>query len=423
LSKNYVVVNNLATATPTPTSTRLPLPSPTPTPTLKPFVPIENASSSDSPTFDMELETNPVTGDYDIVIKIIPLQNNRNNFKYTRDLGGTQDFSEATAGLPTTQTHQCGTTRYSYSPGADFGGPNLDSGMSDARIIFYKQSSTGKTAISISDNTVPGGTRSVFYGVRYGDDNSLSPIYKIKFTRSQFSLLTQELGNNKCQIYAEIYVSYMGSQRRYIVRTNNTQITSNDPICRNQGGYTQDPQYRTYLASVSSSSYKTIYRTLQVPFSPSYGPDKIWLNNGKFYITDNSSPLLGTLLRTISANDSAGTALISGSNANVPSCATCFGYGVTSPTTLSAIIDFSCALPLKSVSFILYNSDNSFSSPSIVFETSIDGITWAGISVIVSPFFYSREIGVPVDRSCRYFRIRTTVSSQKLVLAKFAPKF
>lgn len=423
LSKDYVIVNNLATATPTPTSTRLPQPSPTPTPTPVPLTPVEFSSSSDSPTFDMELETNPVTGDYDIVIKIIPLQNNRNNFRYTRDLGGTQSFSEATAGLPTTQTYQCGTTRYSYSPGADFGGPNLDSGMSDARIIFYKQSSSGKTAISIPDNTVSGGTRSVFYGVRYGDDNSLNPIYKIKFTRSQLSLLTKELGNGQYQIYAEIYVSYMGSQRRYIIMNTSTQITSNDPICRNQGGFSQDPKWRTYLASASSSPYRVVYRTLQVPFSPSYGPDKIWLNNGKFYISDNSSPLLGTLLRTTSANDSDGTALISGSKANVPSCATCFGYGVTSPTTLSAIIDFSCSLPLKSVSFILYNSDNSFSSPNIIFETSTDGISWTGIAVTVSPFFYSKEVGIPVNRSCRYFRIRTTVSSQKLILAKFAPTF
>jgi hypothetical protein len=132
---------------------------------------------------------------------------------------------------------------------------------------------------------------------------------------------------------------------------------------------------------------------------------------------------LGGLLRTISANDSDGTALISGSKANVPSCATCFGYGVTNPTTLSAIMDFSCSLLLQSVSFILYNSDNSFTSPNIVFETSIDGITWTSVAATVSPFFYSREIGLPVNTSCRYFRIRTTVSSQKLVLAKFAPKF
>ena len=426
LSKEYTILNNIASPTPTPTITNLPKTSPTPTPTSKPFTPVENASASNSPTFDMELEINPTTGDYDIVIKIIPLSNDRNNFKYTRDLGPSISFSDATASLPKTVNEYCGTTTYSYSPGGDAEGISLDSGMVDARIIFYKQSSSGKTAISIPDQTVSGGTRSVFYGIRYGDDNSLSPIYKIKFTRSQFALLTKELGDGKYQIYAEIYVTYVGSQRRYIVSRAYTSISRNDLICRDRVGFKEDPQSGTYWASSSFSPYSTVYRILQVPFSPSYGPDKIWLNNGKFYISNNSSSsanVLGTLLRTVSANEANGTALLSGTNGNSPLCATCFGYGITNPSTISAVMDFSCSLPLKFVSFILYNSDNSYLPPNIVFETSIDGISWTSVNALVTPLFYTREVTLPINKSCRYFRIRTTIASQKLVLAKFAPTF
>lgn len=431
-SKEYVIINNLPKPSLTPTRTSPPKPSPTPTPTLRPFIPIENAYGSNSPTFDMELETNPVTGDYDIAIKIIPLQNDRNNFIYTRNLTSLKSFSQAIANLPrTADANTCGTVNFIYSPGDNARGMIIDSGLSSCYIIFYKISSNSKTAaISLPDTTVTGGTRSVFYAVRYGDDNSLNPIYKIKFTRSQFSLLTKELGNNQYQIYAEIYSSYAGSQEVYIIskwsyalKLGQGALPDFDIRCESG----TNEKSGTYIIPANNITYRTVYRTLQIPFSSSYGPDKIWLNNGKFYISENSVPtylnVFGTLLRTISANDTAGTALISGSNVNVTSCATCFGYGVTSPITLSAIMDFSCALPLKSVSFRLYNSDNSLTSPNIVFQTSIDGLTWTGITAEVTPFFYGREIGLPINRSCRYFRIATTAVNQKLVLARFTPTF